>query len=162
MKTINLTRDKKTAVSDKDYRYLLQWKWFAAEATSGGFYAIAHDYKDGIRVTIYMHRLVAKRMKLPMSKMTDHRDGNSLNNQRRNLRPATHRQNVRNRRINRMSSTGFRGVTISVGRPNYRATIVVNRKHIHLGMFDDKIEAAKIYNKAAIKYFGKFARLNEV
>ena len=37
-----------------------------------------------------------------------------------------------------------------------------NWKHILLGLFDDKVEAAKAYNTGAKKYFGEYARLNEI
>jgi len=33
---------------------------------------------------------------------------------------------------------------------------------VFLGLFHDKSEASKAYNEAAIKYFGEFAKLNEV
>jgi hypothetical protein len=35
-----------------------------------------------------------------------------------------------------------------------------NGKRIHLGHFDDLIEAARAYNIAAKKFHGKFSRLN--
>jgi AP2-like factor (ANT lineage) len=38
--------------------------------------------------------------------------------------------------------------------------IWVNRKRIYIGSFEDQIEAAKAYDKAAIKYYGEFANLN--
>jgi len=31
---------------------------------------------------------------------------------------------------------------------------------MHLGYFESKIDAAQAYDRAAIKYFGTFARLN--
>ena len=37
-----------------------------------------------------------------------------------------------------------------------------DKKQIHLGYFDNPIDAAKQYNKSAINYFGEFAHLNKI
>lgn len=42
------------------------------------------------------------------------------------------------------------------------ARIHLDRKEIFLGYFNDEKQAAIAYNKAAKKYFGKFARLNSI
>lgn len=44
--------------------------------------------------------------------------------------------------------------------PKWHSQIMVNRKQIHLGYFDDIFEAAKAYNCAALKYYGEYARIN--
>ena len=38
---------------------------------------------------------------------------------------------------------------------------MVNRKRVHLGVFDKARDAAIIYDVAAIKYFGNFAKTNK-
>lgn len=40
--------------------------------------------------------------------------------------------------------------------------IIDSNKKIYLGSFYNKEDAAKAYNDAAIKYFGKFAKLNNI
>jgi hypothetical protein len=57
------------------------------------------------------------------------------------------------------NTTGYKGVVILKGK-YIRAQIQVRGKRIHLGIFSDKISAAKSYDKAAKKYFGEFAGLN--
>jgi hypothetical protein len=55
----------------------------------------------------------------------------------------------------------FKGVCWDT-RGKWRARITQSKKNKHLGYFTDEIEAAKAYNKAALKHFGEFAYLNEV
>lgn len=43
---------------------------------------------------------------------------------------------------------------------NWRAWLKYNGKQIHLGYFDNDINAAKAYDQAARKYFGDFAKTN--
>ena len=99
--------------------------------------------------TILMHRLI-----LGFPPGVDHKDGNQLNNTRNNLRLATGTQNMGNRRMNRNNKTGYRGV--QVFRDRYR--VFLGKKYI--GVFMNKDRAAKAYDKAALDYFGEFARLN--
>jgi len=61
----------------------------------------------------------------------------------------------------RGNSTGFRGVTEQ--RPGkYQARITVDNKRLSLGYYTTAIEAAKAYNKAALKYHGNRALLNSI
>ena len=88
----------------------------------------------------------------------DHKDGDGLNNQRRNLRPCTNTQNRRNHKLYKNNSTGFIGVVVD--KKKFVAQIFVARERIRLGVFETAEEAAKIYDKAAIKHFGEYASLN--
>ena len=44
----------------------------------------------------------------------------------------------------------------------FRAQIVCNKKRYYLGSYDNPVDAAHVYNAAAIKYHGEFAKLNEI
>lgn len=87
----------------------------------------------------------------------DHIDGNRTNNKFSNLRRATTKENARNTKY-RGGVSGYKGVQPSLKK--WVARIKVDGKQINLGTFDDKIEAAKAYDKAAVKYFGSFAKIN--
>ena len=40
------------------------------------------------------------------------------------------------------------------------AQIYINSKQTNLGRFDNELDAAKAYNRAAKKYYGEFAKIN--
>jgi hypothetical protein len=159
VKQIPLTKGKEALVDDQDYTYLMQWPW---SAIKNGKYAVRYKRlcdKDCASV-IYMHDVVAARSGL-IGKV-DHINRNSLDNQRANFRLATNSQNLANRGPQTNNTTGYKGVVWDRQRCRWIAQIKVRMKHIFLGRYDIKIEAAKAYNEAATKYFGEFAYLNEV
>lgn len=97
----------------------------------------------------------------------DHINNNGLDNRIKNLRLVTNQQNMWNQRVNpertrngKPVTSKYKGVHFSYGA--YRARISVNSKTISLGSFKDEKLAALAYNEAALKYFGEYAKLNEV
>jgi hypothetical protein len=84
-----------------------------------------------------------------------------------NLRLATNTENSANSKKRKTTagikcSSKFKGVYWNKERQKWRARINYQGKEIHLGRFTDEIEAATAYNKAAIEYFGEFAKINKV
>ena len=100
-----------------------------------------------------MHRQL-----LPGVKIVDHEDRDGLNNRRKNLRDATPRQNVLNRKLQTSNKSGYRGVHTFKGR--YRAQIQDHGRKLDLGTFSNPIDAARAYDKAARKLFGNWVPLN--
>jgi len=150
---IPLTRGKYAIVDAADYAWLSPHKWFATGDESRGFYAAR---RDGNRVVL-MHRAI---MNAPEGAVVDHINHNSLNNRRGNLRLCTQKQNSRSAGPNRRGSSRFKGVYFLKRTGKWLATIGYHGKTIHLGSFDDEIEAAKAYDRKARELFGEFAYLN--
>ena len=152
MKIIKLSNGIETAVDDNLYGYLNQWNWYPA---GGGYASSTINGK-----TVYMHRLI---MKAKRGEEVDHINSNKLDNRRVNLRLCSTRENKMNRTISKKNNTsGFKGVVFCKRDKVWYSRIKVNYKSIHLGSFQTKEEAAKIYNIFARRYFGKFAKLNVV
>ena len=90
----------------------------------------------------------------------DHIDLNKTNDKWLNFRLITHQQNNFNKGVNINNTSGFKGVSWDKKSKKFAAYIKLDYKKMHLGYFESKIDAAQAYDRAAIKYFGAFARLN--
>lgn len=168
MKKIKLTQDQIALIDDKDFNLINQHKWCAVKAR-GTHYAVRQiTIRSGNKQKnierkqkmIYMHREIMKN-KFEKDEDIDHINGNGLDNRRCNLRSCTRSENLMNQKKTRGSSK-YKGVYFYKITKKWRTVIMLDGQQIHLGYFNNEIEAAKAYNKAAIEYFGKFARLNNV
>ena len=153
MRKIPLSQGKFALVNTCDYIYLMQWKWHYNHS-----YAVRGQRISGRVVKLHMHREILKRMGFTSFQETDHKNRDRLDNRRANLRPATSSQN----KANRASQKQFKGVFWDGSRKCWQSQITSNYRKYHLGYFDSAIKAALAYNQAAKKYFGDFARLNEL
>ncbi len=154
MKKIALTRGKFTLVDDSDYKELSRWKWNAHRSECGLWTAQRRNSEDKI---VYMHRQILGLVPGD-GKEGDHKNHNSLDNRRSNIRICTRSQNAQNtRKIKRETSSQFKGVCWNKQRSKWRARINVCGKDIHLGLHKDEIRAAEAYDEAAKQYFGDFA-----
>lgn len=141
-------------VDDEDYEVLKNMRWYLNTGKQDGPIYVKTRVNGK---QILMHRFILNPSK---GYHVDHKDFNGLNNQKINLRCCTQRNNNRSSNIRKNNTTGFKGVTFSKLRVVYHSQIMVDRKHIHCGTFDNKEDAARAYDEAAIKHFGDFACTN--
>lgn len=91
----------------------------------------------------------------------DHEDKDGLNCSINNLRPATNRENAINCAIRRTNKSGFRGVHFDASRGKWMARVAVAPNvEKNLGRFATAEEAARVYDAAAVRFYGEFAQLN--
>lgn len=159
MKQIPLTKGQFALVDNEDYEFLMQWKWQASfDKKSNQFYAVTTKRSRIFNATIRMNRFI---MSATDNKIfVDHIDRNTLNNQRSNLRIATHSQNGANRKSHKNSSSKYLGVSWKKDQNKWAATIQKDRNSYRLGVFSGEADAAKAYDNAAVKLHGEFANLN--
>lgn len=166
MREINLNNNVMAFVDDEDFDRVNKFKWYAKSVGKNkvGFYAARNFHfikSDGSPTgrTVFMHRFILGVENVShKDNEIDHKNNNTLDNRKINLRISTRSQNCVNRR-NYMSITGFRGVSV---RPSGRfaAAIKINQKAKVIGTFDTAELAAKAYDEKAKELFGEFANLN--
>lgn len=153
-KKIPLTRGKVAIVDSTDFVFLNQWKW----TCSAKGYAMRHATYNGKSVCVYMHKVLLGYFGAGHG---DHKNRNTLDNRKSNLRIATKHQNARNKSVYQNNTLGVRGVRTCTDGKTYSARIKAGKKEKHLGTFKTLKEAKEAYNKAAIKLFGEWACLNK-
>jgi hypothetical protein len=163
---IPLTQGKAAIIDDQDIHLVEGRTWHAwrVEMKSGElWYAVSSATTRLPR--LLMHRVI---LDPPPHLLTDHIDGNGLNNQRYNLRAATKAQQSMNSR-----ATDYPGKT-----SRYKGVIWMTDKRMSAGgswaaqinicghpitrSAPSEVAAAAFYNELAMQHFGEFARLNDL
>lgn len=162
---IKLTKGHETEI-DKIDKDLASLNW-CVKPHHGNFYAHHGLIKNGKWTTETMHHAILERMlgrPLRKGEMTDHADGNGLNNTRANLRIANNSLNKINGKkyTAKPTTSKFKGVHWIEKESKWRARISKDNERISLGLFEKEEDAARAYNKAAEELFGKRAKLNKV
>lgn len=144
-------------IDDADYPLVSGRSWLLRKTSCAGLlYAYAHLPRAGGRQRIVlMHRLILPQV---YGMVTDHINGNGLDNRRANLRICTQAENCRNSRKSKNNTVGFKGVFRRGAK--FRAAIFVDGATIVLGRFSSPVEAARAYDSAAEKHYGEFAATN--
>lgn len=158
MREIPLTKGQVALVDDRDYERLTQRKWCADWShPRQRYYAVRVQKVSGMNQKVYMHREVLGLSHGDGIKV-DHKNRNTLDNCRENLRIVSTNQNALNSKLYRTNTSGYRGVYRNKrrGKP-WIAAIMVNYRNISLGSFATIEEAAKVRREAEAKHFGEFS-----
>ena len=108
------------------------------------------------------HKLIAERFlsdqKTEEKNLVGAINGNKLDCRLENL--AYRSRAVASRKRKTTSKTGYTGVYKENNK--YRAMISINRKPVHIGMYDTPEEAALAYNKKSREIFGEHGKQNVI
>jgi len=152
---ISVGRSRYAIVDLEDLPKLSPIRWYASSNRHSHIvYAHTHDSKG--ENDTYMHHFILG----VKGVIVDHINGNGLDNRKSNLRICTHKQNCRSSRKRKIKTSKYKGVHRLKTSKKWCVQIGLNYKKIHIGYYNTEEEAAKAYDKAALKYYGEFACLN--
>lgn len=152
---IPLTQGLVALVDEADHEQVVAAGRWSAHRDCNTFYATRNARRgDGSYAMVALHTF------LTGWPLTDHINGDGLDNRRSNLRPATHAENMRNRRIGSNNTSGFKGVSLNRRTGRWAACIVADGRRNWLGYHATPEAAARAYDAAARELHGEFAWLN--
>lgn len=104
-----------------------------------------------------LHRFI---INAPKGFQVDHKDGNTLNTRKENLRICTALENGKNRSLCVKNKSGVKGVRWSdkIITPKWHAYIKNNDKFHSLGYYDKFEDAVEARRQGEIKYQGEYSR----
>lgn len=141
-------------VDDEDYDELIKYKWFCGmskQKNTTHYYAVRNINNKQQR----MHRIIMQATDPKIE--VDHKNHNTLDNRKTNLRLATKTQNGANQRKTR-GKYPYKGVT-KVGK-HYAAHTEHMGKTIYIGIYDTIENAAMAYDIKMLELHGEYAYLN--
>lgn len=154
MAEIPLSQGYSALVSPEDLERVAQHRWYAGRSGNPKYIYARTKISDGTKWSrsVLLHRFIVG---AASSQIVDHRNGNTLDCTRENLRIANKSQNASNCHTPPRSVSGFRGVYPH--KTKWAAMIKINNRQIYLGAFADKALAIAAREEAERKYFGEFA-----
>lgn len=90
----------------------------------------------------------------------DHRNTEKADNWIMNLRRSNKSNNGANRPMQRTNTSGFKGVFWMKKAKTWLVQIRARNQLYYIGIYKNKVDAARAYDAAAIKHFGEHARTN--
>jgi len=134
---------------DKNNRPILE-KILKNTLDSNGYFVVCL-HLDGIKKKCNVHQLVAmsflNHKPCGFNKVVDHIDGNKLNNDIKNLKLVSHRENIAKGYRSKKTTSKYTGVSVTP-QNKYRAIICQNGKNINLGTYVKEYDAHLAYQNS--------------
>lgn len=111
-----------------------------------------------------LHRMIFLHQNGYLPVVTDHIDGNRLNNRIENLRSVTQQENCLNSKHKSHGKSPYKNVYLqpptkkATWKRNWVVSLMVNKKRKYVGSFEDVELADLVAQEARDKYHGRFAR----
>lgn len=118
--------------------------WFARWSPNSMSYYVAGNSRkgNGAASTVTLQKYLLEPAK---GIFIDHKDHDTLNNKRSNLRFVTNAENMQNRKgPTKGNISGYRGVSWDKSTGKWMAYIRLNKKLTHLGRYTDRHEAGRV------------------
>jgi len=147
---VPLTQGASTIIDAADWPRVAPFPWCLFRAGAHWPYAVT-GRRGGL---VLLHRFL---LEAPADLHVDHKNGDTLDNRRANLRLVTPRQNHANQRAFGRSSR-YRGVTRHADK--WLARVTAGGRLYYLGRFVDEQDAARAVDATLRAVWGEHARLN--
>lgn len=134
------------------------YTWFAKyNHTNDEYYVVASVYHPDLQQSrpIFLHQFLMD----ANGKDVDHKNNNTLDNRKSNMRIVEESNNSKNRKSrNKNNKSGYRNVSFYKGK--WIVQMQIDGKNKKIGSFDDVHEAGKFAEEMRQKYYGEFAGKN--
>lgn len=148
----------RTVIDVEDIKKVVQYKWNACRFRGKDLYVKTLSSGSSVYLPNVILGIETNR-KIHI----DHINRNTLDNRKENLRACTPSQNLFNRGKNSNNKSGFKGVSWNKEKKKWIVRITKpGGRQAHVGYFNSKIEGAKAFNEAALKYHKEYACLNQL
>jgi hypothetical protein len=143
-------------IDEDDFERVNSMKWHIRKCGKGEHLYAAHSNSKPPH-SIFLHKFI---LNAPYDIEVDHKNCNTLDNRKENLRMCSHAENLRNRRININNTSGYKGVSFCKNHKRWEAQISVNGQKKRIGYFCTPEKAYKAYCEASKIYHGEFHRVS--
>lgn len=145
-------------VDKEDFDIVSKYQWHIEDSRKDIQYAQTNIGTRSAPKSLRIHRLL-----MPDSIQVDHINHNGLDNRKSNLRACNNRENNCNKDFsNKPPKSGYTGIRYNEKVGNYYVRIMVHKKEISLGHYNNLDDALEARKQAEIQYFGKFRYSDEI